>query len=242
MKQNLALSALALAFTVGTAYAQAPSADAPIEPVPQPEPQPEQPPTPPTPPRPPTVVVAPTVAAEAPTRPAGFSIGIGVGYRFPTSLQTPNTTTVRFRLPNAITLEPTLVLASSTQETDVGMTDSRSTIQVGAGVLARFPIVTRHKTDLEFLGAINVDRLNQDPNDQTTDDDTTITTTTIGYGLSVGYWVKSYLNVSLSATNALVAYTHVREAQSFDFVTVTNTTTFGLIWDPTVALMVHLYN
>ena len=34
-----------------------------------------------------------------------FSIGIGLGYRFPTSLQTPNVTSARFRLGSGLTFE-----------------------------------------------------------------------------------------------------------------------------------------
>ena len=56
-------------------------------------------------PPPPPPMNAP--AEEADTgRPTELSIAIGVGYAFPTSLQTPNITSVRLRLPSGLTLEP----------------------------------------------------------------------------------------------------------------------------------------
>jgi len=229
-----------------TALAQAPSADPPVTPQPPTEPQPPPPNvTPPQPPQPPVITVAPEttqVAEPESHRPTGFSLGIGIGYRFPTALSVPNAASVRFRLPSGLTFEPSVVLASSSQSVDVGMSQGASTTELGAGALARFSLVGRRRTDLELLAAFDVDRLNVDPSDQNTDDNTTTTTTTISYGFAVGLWITQNLQVSLSATNALISYRHEREEMGFDFVQVTNSTTFGVIFDPTVTLMVHLYN
>ncbi len=218
---------------------------APIDPVPPEPPPPAPPPTPPQPPQPPVLtpqVTQPAEAAPDSKRPDGFSIGIGVGYRFPTSLSIPNAASVRFRLPSGITFEPSVVLASSSQEVDVGMSTGGSATEVGVGAVARFSLVGRRRTDLELLATANVDRVNVDPSDQNPDDNTTTSSVSLGYGLAVGLWITQNLQVSLSATNALVNYVHEREEMGFDFVQVTNTTTFGLIFDPTVTLMVHLYN
>lgn len=216
----------------------------PTDTIVQPPPEPPPPAQPPQPPQPPVVTVAPAKPDPAPeaTRPDGFAIGIGVGYRFPTSLQQPNTTSVRFRLASGLTFEPTLVLASSTQTVDVGNSISSSNTEVGVGAIARFPLVSRRRADLELLGGISLDRLNRDPSDQNTDDNTTTTAIGVSYGVAVGFWLSQHLQVSLSATNTLVTYAHVREEMGIDFVQVTNTTTFGLVFDPTVAAMIHLYN
>lgn len=180
--------------------------------------------------------------AVEPDRPVGFSVGIGVGYRFPTALTTPNAASVRLRLPNRLTIEPSLTLATSSREVDVGQTQAESATELGAGALARFAVMSRRRTELELLGAFSIDRLSQDPDDQVADDKTVITTVSLSYGLAVGFFVLRNLQVSLTATNPVVSYAHQRDEMGIDFVTITNTTTIGLIFDPTVTLMVHLYN
>ena len=90
---------IASLLTGGTALAQLPTdpntPPAPIPPVPPPQP-PQPQPVQPQPPQPPPMVVAPQPQPSTDRiRPDGFSIGIGFGYQFPTSLQTPNTTSVR---------------------------------------------------------------------------------------------------------------------------------------------------
>lgn len=184
----------------------------------------------------------PAAAAPAKIRPEGFAIGIGIGYRFPTALSLPNAASVRFRLPAGLTFEPSLALASTSQTIDVGSTRSSTASELGVGALARFPVISRRRTDLELLGALRVDVLSQDPDDSVVEDQTKTTSTTVDYGLAVGLWITQNLQVSLSATNSLVSYAHVREEMPGGFVQVTDTTTFGLIFDPKVTLMIHLYN
>ncbi len=181
-------------------------------------------------------------ASEKPDRPTGFSIGVGVGYRFPTSLSTPNVSSVRIRLAGGITFEPTLVFATNSHSVDVGSPMTQSATEIGIGALARFPLVRHRRTELELLAALDVDSLSQDPDDENSDDVRTLTTTTLRYGIAVGTWITPHLQVSLSATNGLVSYTKNREEQGLGSVTITSDTTIGLIFDPTVTLMVHLYN
>jgi hypothetical protein len=200
---------------------------------------------PPQPPQPPVVTTTVTTNAPETTeahRPEGFAIGIGVGYRFPTSLSTPNAASVRFRLPSGLTFEPSVVLASTSHTVDTGTPMGGTSTELGVGALARFSLVAHRRTDLELLAAFNVDRLNTDPNDDQPDDNTTITATTVSYGVAVGWWITQHLQISLSATNPIVSYQHQREENGFDFVTVTNSTTFGAIFNPTVTAMIHLYN
>jgi hypothetical protein len=233
----------------GTAFAQPDPNQLPAPdgqpPVPQPVPQPQPQPTPPQPPQPPVITSTPAPSTEGtatPLRPEGFALGIGIGYRFPTSLTVPNAASVRFRLPSGLTFEPTVILASSSQSEDTGMAVGRGATEVAIGAVARFPLVGHRRTDLEFLGAFNVDRLNTDPSDQVSDDNTTVTTTTLSYGLAVGLWITQHLQVTLSATNPLVNYVYEREEQGIDVLTIRSTTTFGLVFDPTVTAMIHLYN
>jgi hypothetical protein len=233
--------------TGGTAAAQ----PAPPQPDQPPAlPQPDQPPVPPqpdpVPPRPQPQAPRPLPAPEQPAtdawRPSSFSIGIGLGYQLPTSLQTPNITSVRFRLPTGVTFEPQLVFATTSHTVDVGMPSSGSATEIGLGTLIRFPAVTHNRADLELLGSVQVDSLSTDPNDSQPDDVTSITTFKLGYGFAVTSWITPHWQVSLSATNPIVSYAKNRQETGPLSVTVTTDSTIGLIFSPTVFLMVHLYH
>jgi hypothetical protein len=181
-------------------------------------------------------------AAPAPRRPDGFALGIGVGYRFPTSLTTPNTSSVRFRFASGFTLEPTVVFATTSHSEDMGMARTVKNTELGVGALARFPLIRRGRTDLELLAAVDIDNLSTDPDADQTDDVRSITTSSIRYGVAVGAWITPHLQASMSATNGLLTFVKDRQEQGIDTVTITTDTTFGVIFDPTVVFMLHLYN
>jgi hypothetical protein len=240
-----------LAAAGGTALAQVPPSEVPPTTTPpptsdsmEPAPAPTPTPTPPTTPRPPVLPPpppAPPPAADgSELRPTGLSIAIGFGYQLPTSLETPNITSVRFRLPSGLTLEPRIVLASSSREIDTGPSTKDEASELGVGALARFPISRRGRVDLEILGGFNVNQESTRPDNS--DEDLTVTTLSAVYGLSVGTWVNRHLQVSLSALNPIVTSSRRDEVEDPATSTVTTNTTIGLIFDPTVALMLHLYH
>jgi hypothetical protein len=234
---------LAVCLFAGTAFAQAGEPQPPVE---QPQPPIEQPPQPPQPPHlvPRVIEPTPPVVGPAPSsdRPSGFALGIGVGYRIPASLQTPNITSVRFRLAGGTTLEPTLVFANTSHSTDTGSAQTTEASEAGVALLARFPLVAHKRTELQLLGGIGFDYLGEDPDNANSDDVTTTTTVSARYGVAVGFWLTQHVEASLSATNGLVSFSKKRQEMGLGSVLVTNDTTFGLIFDPTVAFMVHLYN
>lgn len=175
-------------------------------------------------------------------RPDEFSIAIGLGYLLPTSLETPNITSVRFRLPNGLTFEPRVVFANSGTDTDNGTTTlSSKTTEFGIGSLVRFPLIKHGRVDFELLGALDFDTLKQDPDTDADNDATTTTTLTLSWGVAVNYWVSHHWAFSLSATNPLVSYDKVT-VQMVPADQTTSTTSFGLEFTPTVFMMVHLYN
>ena len=249
------LSALALlAAAGGTASAQVPPAPeeqppppGPTEPVP-PGPTETAPPVPPvaTPPRPadsedPKQKPPPPQPPPAPKlRPTGTSFAIGLGYQLPTSLQTPNITSVRLRLPGGLTFEPRVVIAHSTQDVDTGPSVTDEANELGFGMIARYPIARRSRVDLELVGGFNVSQEKTIPQDE--DMDLTITTFTGVYGLAIGTWINRHLQVSLAAVNPIVTNVRRNEKEGPGIVTVTTTRTYGLIFDPSVTLMVHLYH
>ena len=215
----------------------------PAQPEPAPQPEPAQPPPQPAPqpapqPTPPPVVETP--ADEY--RPIGFSVGIGLGYRIQPlmTFQTPDITSVRFRLPSELTIEPRFVLASQKAETDSGTTDTDRQSEVGIGAVVRLPWMKRGRADLEIIGSLDINTFKNNPDGD--DNSVRVTNFALGYGLAVNIWLWKHLNVSMTAGNSLFTIDKTRSENGIpDDVTVDTTTRFALIFDPSVLFMAHLY-
>jgi hypothetical protein len=170
-------------------------------------------------------------------RPTELAFGIGLGYALPTSLQTPNTTSVRIRLPSGLTFEPQLVVATTT---DDAATTSTQQTELTLGSLVRYPLRVHNKVDLELVGNASVSNRVVDPDGA--NNNRTVTTLGLGYGVAIAYWLTPHWNFSLTASNPLLAYSRTRQEMGTGVVTTTKTTTLGLVFDPQVALMLHLYD
>jgi hypothetical protein len=217
----------------------APETPAPEAPTPAPPATATAPPTT----TPPTATVVP-VAIAGPAvdtaRPAGLAFGIGFGYLLPTSLQTPNITSVRVRLASGLTFEPQLVFATtSDQVAGVGAMSNRQT-EIAIASVVHHPVRVHRKVDLELLGNAGLStRLITPAGDN---NDRTITTIDVGYGVGLGYWFTPHWHLSLSASNPLLTYARTRQEMSADSVTVSSSTTIGLVFTPEVTLMLHLFD
>jgi len=201
-----------------------------------PAPAPEAPPPAPSPP--PMAMHRDEPPAD-PGRPAGLAVGIGIGYVFPTSLQTPNTASVRLRLPSGLTFEPQLVLATTSTKVDNGTTTTDKQNEVTLGSLVRYPLRAHGKVDLEVVGSAAVSNRVIDP--EGNDNNRTITALNFGYGVAIAYWLSPHWNLSLTASNPLLSYARTRQEVGVT-TTVNKTTTVGLVFDPQIALMIHLYD
>lgn len=216
----------------------------PQPPGPEPQPPPVQQPQVQQPPPPPPPAPEPTPPAPAPAgidiRPRELSIAIGLGYLLPTSLETPNVTTVRLRLPSGLTFEPQLIFEKTSHTVDTGAAVTDDINEVGIGTLVRYPLMMHGHVDLEIVGAFNVDQLSVKPNAPDSDD--TKTRTELDYGLAVTTWITRHWQVSLTALNPVLSINKDKQQQGPGTVTVTTDTTYGLVFDPSVLLMVHLYH
>lgn len=223
-----------------TAFAQAPPVGGDVPP---PEASPADPPAPAVPPRPPQPPsVAPAAPRSAVARPSYVAIGIGAGYSLPTSIQTPNTTSARVRFASGLALEPRVTLqnTSVTQATDTSET-STAQRELSIGSLVRLPLATRGSFDLLLLGAAAVGVETTDPDGA--DNNTTATSLAIGWGVAIDWWMTAHWAVSFSATNPLFRVSKQTEempAPTGD--TSTTTTTVGAVWDPTISVMIHIFN
>ena len=235
-------SGLVLCLLSAPLAAQPPAADPPPPPPTTPEPEPTPAPTP-TPPKPPPTFVETTPPPMAEPiddrRPSGFSVGIGFGYEMPDSMETPNTTTARFRLRSGLTLEPVLRFQQESSEEDTGtsMEDKKTTIEAGA--LLRYPFKSRGRVDLVLLGGAFIENINEVPDE----DDRDIATTNIraDYGIAVEFWISQHWQVSMSALNTIFRTTRVAREMGPGTETVNTDTLFGAIYEPVITAMIHLY-
>jgi hypothetical protein len=230
-------------WTWGVALAVTTAGVAAAQPGPPPAPTPVGPPAapaadnPPPPPPPPVMSAHRDEPRADPGRPAELAFGIGVGYALPTSLQTPNTTSVRIRLPSGLTFEPQLVFATTS---DDAATTSTQQTELTLGSLVRYPLRVHNKVDLELVGNALVSNRVVDPSGN--NNNRTVTTLALGYGVAIAYWFTPHWNLSITASNPLLAFSRTRQDTGVDLMTTTKTTTLGLVFDPQITLMVHLYD
>jgi hypothetical protein len=232
---------IALSLTMAGAAAAQPGSPPPSGPSVGPPPAPA--PEPPRPASPAPVAMTPVHPDEPQAdtgRADGLAIGIGVGYVFPTSLQTPNTTSVRLRLPSGLTFEPQLVFAATSTDVDTGTPMTTKQNEITLGSLVRYPLKVHQKVDLEVVGSASISNRVVDPDGD--NNNRTTTTLGLGYGVAIAYWLSPHWNLSITASNPLLSYTRTRQETAAAVVTVNKTTTIGLVFDPQVALMIHLYN
>ena len=205
------------------------------------------PPEPPRPPEPPVNNNPPNTASDAEStgRPEGTAVGIGLGYLLPTSLETPNITSVRVRLASGLTFEPQVVLARTGATRDMGMTgvpnEKDSATELTLATTARLPLVRHGKVELELLANVGLTTTTDNPDG--VDNNTKSTAIALGWGVGVTYWYSRHFCLSLSAGNPLVSFTKTSREQPTPLSDRSTTTTaIGAIFDPTVAIMIHLFN
>lgn len=213
-----------------------------------PPPVDEAPPPAPPPPAPapaPAPAPVPVPAAPEAVAPTDLALGIGIGYQFTTfmnSLETPNIASAALRLANGLTIEPSLIVRNTSQTMEDQPTPSMSTssTELGLGALVKWPAIRRHHTELDVLGAFLVDSVRDNPDGP--DNDTKTTTMTGSWGIGIGYWITRHWQVSFDATNPVFSYIDTSKQTSSTTAMKSSSTTFVIEIDPTIAIMVHLYN
>ncbi|HVK78957.1 MAG TPA: outer membrane beta-barrel protein [Kofleriaceae bacterium] len=234
---------LALLGAGATLAAAQPIDDAEEPTLPSEVPAPEPTPAPAPPPAPVAATAAPVaIVAPPPTnrRPEGFSVGIGFGYDLPADVSTPNATSVRFRLGNGLTFEPLLVLGRTSETDDDGVDDTTDTAtDLGVAVNARYPLRSRGRVDLLVVGGVGFGQRTIDP--EGGDNETTTSSFAVSWGLGLDYWIGPHWQFSLTATNPLLQTLSVDRDLPGVPDTSDSTTSFGLIFEPDVLAMVHLY-
>lgn len=179
---------------------------------------------------------------ESGDQPDEISVGIGIGYVFPTSVETPNAASAKVRLPNGVEIGPRVIATSSSDKTDDGMgnTSTQKLSEIGITAAAWIPVVHHGKFELYLVGAAGFDKQTTSP--PTPDNDKTVTTIDIAWGVGIGYWITRHWELSLDASNPLFTSTKT-EQQNGPGMTMSETvSTFGLVFDPTISLFIHLWH
>lgn len=238
MKRTLVLVSLVIARFAAAQPAPGPEAGEPPPPAPTPPPPAPTPPPPP----PPMHHVLDAQPMAGPDRPDGLSFAIGVGYEFMTSLETPNIISVRLRLPTGLTFEPLFKVEndSTTTQTTPAPSATTSTTELAIGSLVRYPVIRHGRADFEILGEALIDTQKVDPDGPNNDSRTT--TLSLSWGIGIGFWLTQHWQLSFTATNPLISYVKNSQDEGAGMTQSTSTTDFGLVFDPTVAVMIHLYN
>jgi opacity protein-like surface antigen len=204
-----------------------------VEPV-APAPEPSEPAAPP--PDPPDASVD---SSDSPNRPEGMSVGIGVGYSVPAQILEPNLASVRFRFASGLTIEPTVVLATSRSTTEVGPAETETEASEGTfATNLRLPLAGRGKIDLVLIGSAGLTYQKQAPDGP--DNDTTTSTFALGWGLGLDYWPKQSWCLSATAMNPLLSYSRSRQEMVPQDQKQTNLS-FGAIFDPSIFVMLHMF-
>jgi len=215
---------------------QPPVGGDPLNPQPQPVPDPNAQPQPNPDPQP-TTTSAPTEPAEADTdgdRPEGIAIGIGGGWLIPGPIDMFTTYSVRLRLPTGIIIEPIARLQNNTTSPAVGDDSSSTTIELGA--LVQAPVVKRGKFDLTLIGGASFDtQTTPAPMDETN----RVTHFNLDWGVGVHWWISPHFALSALATNPIVRFTRSSNSGSDETESQRD---LGLVFDPQVALMIHIFN
>lgn len=142
-------------------------------------------------------------------------------------------------MASGLTIEPAFELSKGTTKNELGMvetTDELTTISLAA--LARYPIKSSKKLDLIAAGGVALANINNNPDG--TDNATVTTSFALTYGLGVEYWYNAHWNVSAQVLNPIITYTKVKQ-DGVGGDAVSTGTNFGLVWEPNVIFMLHLF-
>jgi hypothetical protein len=174
--------------------------------------------------------------------PAELAFGIGFGYQFKTDLQTPNIVSAAVRLPTGMTFEPLLLVrnTSDTQQNEPASSMTTTTTELAIGTLLRVPVIKKARTEFQVLGTAVLDTTKTHPD--TPDSDTRATSIGLGWGIGVALWITHHWQLTFDATNPILTYTATSMQTGPSTEDKRSTTDFGLIFDPTVSVMIHLYN
>lgn len=181
------------------------------------------------------LLALPTTAAAQ--RPDGTSVGMGAGWDLPAAIDNLNTAGVRLRLISGLTFEPRIELSRASTTMEFGGSDTETSFTVlGLVTTVRVPVASAGPLDFIVLGGGGAAYGSTDPEG----DENTVTNTAffLVWGLSIEYWLSARWCFSVTATNPFLSLDKTSDEQSD---TSESTTAIGIIFDPDIVAMFHLF-
>lgn len=178
-------------------------------------------------------------ATASAQRPGGTAVGMGAGWDLPTAVDNLNTAGVRLRLISGLTFEPRVELARASTTVDFGAGDAEtSTTSLALVTTVRVPLASSGPLDFIILGGGGASYSSTDPEgDDNAESDTVFF---LLWGLSVEYWIGPRWCFSMTATNPFLSLSKSKEEMPGDDAS-TSTTAIGIIFDPDIVAMFHLF-
>lgn len=104
-----------------------------------------------------------------------------------------------------------------------------------------FPLWHHGHAEFGVLGQIAFDTDTNTPDTSMSGTNKVTTTFGLGYGIDIAYWFSHHWMLSLDATNPIIEYSDTESNVAGGMPTKDATTTIGLVHDPVVALVLHLF-
>lgn len=209
-------------------------------------------------------------ATSSAQRPEGTTVGVGAGWAFPQSILEPNTVSVRVKT-GRLTFEPLLNLsgrvgsASSNSSLDMGSVntttedeDTTNGLNLSLNANIRYSVASAGPVDFVAIGGVGVGYAQSGVDSDVLDEYRTDVRTTTGFstslnwGLGVEWFLNRHIALSADATNPLVMLSQSTQNRDTTDTSglepvkthtenITSEVNAGLIFQPSVRVMFHLY-
>jgi len=95
---------------------------------------------------------------------------------------------------------------------------------------------------LELVGSAAISQHKVNPDGP--DNDTTTNMQALGWGLGINYWLSRHWALSAIALNPLLSHSSTESPNGLGMgMTQTDTTTtYGIVFDPSISFLIHLYH
>jgi hypothetical protein len=175
-------------------------------------------------------------------RPTPMALGLGLGYLVNGSidLMKPTVSSARLVLTDRIVLEPLLILSYQSTSNEVGMaTVDTSATTVGFGTQLRYLLASRGPLDLAGIGSGVF--THQSGSNSVGDVHTSVQSFDLAWGVGISWWFHSTWSLSLDATNPILSWDRNSNDNGPAPDQSTSTFFFGVVWNPQLMLMTHLF-